>query len=151
MSKIKKTSKIVLTALVLLATGCNECRNDDCPPTARFQFQVMDTEGNPLFELTDLSQPLESGEIQIIGLDNSNNQEEIRLWQDGTTLRFDLLSTLDRYIIDYSTAGDDTLNFDIDTYDDNCCSNIPIGYQVEVNSNGHLVSSMMDSIFVFIK
>jgi len=77
--------------LALLICGCNDCRNDDCPANAKFQFKVVDSEGKSLFERTKFAQPVESNEIRIIGKDNSGNEEEVRLWQDDTTLWFVLI------------------------------------------------------------
>lgn len=141
----------IFTVLIFIISACNDCRNDGCPDNARFLFEVEDTEGNSLFERTNFYQPLESDKIRIIGSNNFGDEQEMRLWQDGTTLQFNISNKFSKYLIDYEFSKDDTLSFKTETYNDNCCSNIATDYLVEVNSNGNLVSSLTDSTFVFIK
>ncbi|ANQ49475.1 hypothetical protein MY04_2101 [Flammeovirga sp. MY04] len=150
MNKTTKQLLVILTTILTLSS-CNDCINDDCPANARFLFEVQDTEGNPFFEETEYDQPFESDEIQIIGFNNKGDEQEFELRQDGLTLRFNLSTSFNRYLINYKSAKDDTLNFNTEVYNDDCCSNIPAKYHVGVNSNGSLVSSLLDSTFIFIK
>lgn len=141
---------ILLLLLSLTCQGCNKCRNDDCPADAGFLFQVQDSDGQPLIGSTNFNEIIESSKIQIVGVDPKGVEQPIRLWQDGLTFRFNVSNELN-YIVDYAVGANDTLNFTTDVYSDDCCSNIVTGYQVEVNSNGNLTSSLADSVFVFVK
>lgn len=141
---------VLITSLCLVA--CNDCRNEDCPANRRFQFEVKNPAGKSLFGSTRFPQNVDNDSIKVVGLDQSNNETDLSIRQVGATLSFQPILNSKNYFIKYSFAKTDSLTFEfIDTYSSPCCNLALTEYLVQVNSNGILISSEVDSTFLFKK
>ncbi len=146
---LNKGAIIVFAVLAFLLTDCSKCRNDDCPPHARFLFQVVDSYGRSLFDETDFVQTPDSNEIRVYGLDKTGNLQDVPLWQEDITFHFNVVKEYFNYFIDYGNDHAEVLLFKQEIINDECCSNYVTDYEVDVNFHGIWVSSEADSVFVF--
>ncbi len=143
---------IIISIITLCLLGCNDCRNEDCPANRRFQFEVKNPSGKSLFGSTRFPQSVDTDSIKVVVLDQSNNETDIPIRQVGATLSFQPILDRSTYLVKYSFAKDDSLTFDIlEIYDNKCCKSVLTEYLVEINSNGSLISSEVDSTFLFEK
>jgi hypothetical protein len=151
MLNVMKQTASIFIIIILSILGCSDCRNVDCPANQNFEFEVKNSSGNSLFKATRFIQIIETDSITVFGIDQSNNETELPIYQDGIVLFFRPLKNINNYLVKYSFAKNDSLAFDFTIYNDDCCNSVITEYLVEVNSNGNMISSKTDSIFLFEK
>jgi len=140
----------LLSSLTLVLAGCFECRNDDCPAHEEFKFQLFDVNGKSLTDETESIGLLDNDSIEVLGVSNIE-RTSVDVVLRGSTLFLTPSNSFEFYLIEYSFAKDDTLEFDLTIYNDDCCSNVVSEFMVKINSSKTSISSLSDSTFVFIK
>lgn len=134
-------------------TSCFDCRDDDCMTNEEFRFKVEDQNGKLIFgALTGFKQYIINNDsIQIYGFNEEKELSEIVLYRYKEFLVFYLERQFSEYLITYSFANTDSLDFDLSVEATGCCGPVVSEYFVEINASGHLLHSKQDSIPVFVK
>lgn len=142
----KASVLVVFSILLLTLSGCEKCRDDECPANLVFPFKVLGSNGKSYAGYTLNYQPYTSDSIQLSGLNRNGDWVNIGLRQDRAVLDYNVKE----YRIIYSFAKDDTLSFEMDEYSEGCCKEIVTDYVLSINRIPKPVDNY-DTTYIFIK